>query len=79
MVRRNLIPIGPAQPFTVKHTYICIKDTQVQKGMSLLPQWLLNQLKRAYESKDRRQIRLLNDCWFFYKSSTEPKTPRKSR
>ncbi|WP_199624132.1 cortex morphogenetic protein CmpA [Paenibacillus alkalitolerans] len=33
-----------------------------------MPQWLYNQLMRAYRRKDRRQIRLLNDCWFFYRT-----------
>ncbi|HUC92835.1 MAG TPA: cortex morphogenetic protein CmpA [Paenibacillus sp.] len=39
-----------------------------------MPQWLCNQLMRAFQKKDRRQIRLLNDCWFFYrtKPQTEP-------
>ncbi|MGW8956808.1 cortex morphogenetic protein CmpA [Paenibacillus sp. NPDC055715] len=31
-----------------------------------MPQWLNNQLMRAFYKKDRRQIKLLNDCWFFY-------------
>ncbi|MBD8501098.1 MULTISPECIES: cortex morphogenetic protein CmpA [Paenibacillus] len=33
-----------------------------------MPQWLCNQLMKAYQKKDRRQIKLLNDCWFFYRS-----------
>ncbi|MBM7567376.1 cortex morphogenetic protein CmpA [Paenibacillus sacheonensis] len=33
-----------------------------------MPQWLCNQLMRAYLKKDRRQIRLLNDCWYFYRT-----------
>lgn len=33
-----------------------------------MPQWLCNQLMRAFQKKDRRQIRLLNDCWFFYRT-----------
>ncbi|MDT9723714.1 cortex morphogenetic protein CmpA [Xylanibacillus composti] len=33
-----------------------------------MPKWLYNQLMRAYQSKDRRQIRLLNDCWYFYRT-----------
>ncbi|WP_270165165.1 cortex morphogenetic protein CmpA [Paenibacillus sp. SYP-B4298] len=36
-----------------------------------MPQWLCNQLMRAYSKKDRRQIRLLNDCWFFYRNRSE--------
>ncbi|MFC4775514.1 cortex morphogenetic protein CmpA [Paenibacillus sp. GCM10023252] len=39
-----------------------------------MPQWLCNQLMRAYLKKDLRQIRLLNDCWYFYrdKHSSKP-------
>ncbi|WP_110933754.1 cortex morphogenetic protein CmpA [Paenibacillus bouchesdurhonensis] len=33
-----------------------------------MPNWLSNQMMRAFHKKDRRQIRLLNDCWFFYYS-----------
>ncbi|HZG76348.1 MAG TPA: cortex morphogenetic protein CmpA [Paenibacillus sp.] len=36
-----------------------------------MPQWLLNQMMRAYRKKDRRQIRLLNDCWFFYRTKED--------
>ncbi|RXT05197.1 cortex morphogenetic protein CmpA [Ammoniphilus sp. CFH 90114] len=32
-----------------------------------MPEWLRKQLMRAFLGKDRRQIRLLNDCWFVYK------------
>lgn len=28
--------------------------------------WLSNQIMRAFNKRDRRQIRLLNECWFFY-------------
>jgi len=34
-----------------------------------MPQWLTNQLSRAFLSKDRKQIKLLNDCWFYYHQS----------
>lgn len=33
-----------------------------------MPQWLCNQLMRAFHQKDRRQIKLLNDCWYFYRN-----------
>ncbi|WP_186445789.1 cortex morphogenetic protein CmpA [Paenibacillus cremeus] len=33
-----------------------------------MPQWLCNQLMRAFYNKNHRQIRLLNDCWFFYRT-----------
>lgn len=31
-----------------------------------MPQWLQNQLSRAFLRKDKRNLRMLNDCWFFY-------------
>ncbi|MEF2967111.1 cortex morphogenetic protein CmpA [Paenibacillus sp. M1] len=31
-----------------------------------MPKWLSNQIMRAFHKRDRRQIMLLNDCWFFY-------------
>lgn len=37
-----------------------------------MPQWLCNQLMRAFLKKDRRQIKLLNDCWYFYRSKQSP-------
>ncbi|WP_127579912.1 cortex morphogenetic protein CmpA [Paenibacillus koleovorans] len=33
-----------------------------------MPQWLCHQLERAFQKKDLRQIRLLNDCWYFYRT-----------
>ncbi len=32
----------------------------------LMPLWLQNQLMRAFQRKDVRNLRMLNDCWFFY-------------
>ncbi|NIK78380.1 hypothetical protein FHS15_003518 [Paenibacillus castaneae] len=37
-----------------------------------MPQWLCNQLMHAFYKKDRRQVKLLNDCWFFYRSKLSP-------
>lgn len=31
-----------------------------------MPKWLMKQLMKAFQSKNRRQIRLLNECWFSY-------------
>ncbi|MFD2617343.1 MULTISPECIES: cortex morphogenetic protein CmpA [Terrilactibacillus] len=31
-----------------------------------MPIWFKNQLQDAYYNKDRYQIKLLNQCWFFY-------------
>ncbi|MFC6334808.1 cortex morphogenetic protein CmpA [Paenibacillus septentrionalis] len=33
-----------------------------------MPYWLKNQLMKAFQRGDIRKIRLLNDCWFFYRS-----------
>jgi len=38
-----------------------------------MPQWLCNQLMRAFQKKDRRQIKLLNDCWYFYRTKQHTK------
>jgi len=38
-----------------------------------MPQWLCNQLMRAFLKKDRRQIKLLNDCWYFYRTKGQSK------
>jgi hypothetical protein len=43
----------------------------MQREGNPMPQWLCNQLQRAFKSKDLRQIRVLNDCWFFYRASAE--------
>ncbi|MBD1372296.1 cortex morphogenetic protein CmpA [Hazenella sp. IB182357] len=31
-----------------------------------MPIWMLKQLQRAFQYKDRKQIRFLNACWFNY-------------
>ncbi|MBO9608360.1 MAG: cortex morphogenetic protein CmpA [Paenibacillaceae bacterium] len=41
-----------------------------------MPQWLCNQLRRAFLGKNRKQIRLLNDCWFFYHTRLGAKLER---
>ncbi|MEI5909373.1 cortex morphogenetic protein CmpA [Bacillus spongiae] len=38
-----------------------------------MPKWLQNQMKRAFLEKDRYQIKLLNQCWFFYTKNTTRK------
>ncbi|WP_349409238.1 cortex morphogenetic protein CmpA [Pseudalkalibacillus sp. SCS-8] len=32
-----------------------------------MPYWFKKQLRNAYLNKDRYQIKLLNQCWFFYR------------
>ena len=39
-----------------------------------MPEWLRKQLMRAFHGKDRRQIRLLNDCWFVYRKNSQGRT-----
>ncbi|MDT8862720.1 cortex morphogenetic protein CmpA [Alkalihalobacillus sp. MEB130] len=36
-----------------------------------MPTWLREQLKRAYQQKDRYQIKILNQCWFYYKEKED--------
>ncbi|MCP8618080.1 cortex morphogenetic protein CmpA [Salirhabdus salicampi] len=31
-----------------------------------MPRWLKRQIQMAFRSKNLYQIRLLNQCWFFY-------------
>ncbi|WP_270182823.1 cortex morphogenetic protein CmpA [Alkalihalobacillus sp. CinArs1] len=37
-----------------------------------MPVWFKRQLQQAYLQKDRYQIKLLNQCWFFYKRKHRP-------
>ncbi|WP_307258665.1 cortex morphogenetic protein CmpA [Oikeobacillus pervagus] len=32
-----------------------------------MPNWLQNQMRRAFHEKNRYQIKLLNQCWYFYR------------
>ncbi|WEK55012.1 MAG: cortex morphogenetic protein CmpA [Candidatus Cohnella colombiensis] len=36
-----------------------------------MPLWLCNQLMSAFQKKDRRQICLLNDCWYYYRAKPD--------
>ncbi|MBO8157355.1 MAG: cortex morphogenetic protein CmpA [Bacillaceae bacterium] len=38
-----------------------------------MPKWLKNQMKSAFRSKNLYQIKLLNQCWFFYQKRVIPK------
>jgi len=50
-----------------------------------MPQWLSNQLMRAFQTKNVRKIKLLNDCWYFYRiqglgqEQRPPDTPSQNR
>lgn len=32
-----------------------------------MPTWLQRQLMRAFYHKNRYQIRVLNECWYYYR------------
>ncbi|MDE5416074.1 cortex morphogenetic protein CmpA [Alkalihalobacterium chitinilyticum] len=34
-----------------------------------MPYWLRKQLKAAFFQKNRYQIKLLNQCWFYYQKT----------
>ena len=36
-----------------------------------MPAWLCSQLQKAFRGKNIKQIRLLNDCWYFYRASLD--------
>ncbi|WAA09242.1 cortex morphogenetic protein CmpA [Fervidibacillus albus] len=31
-----------------------------------MPNWLIQQMRKAFYEKNRYQIKILNDCWYFY-------------
>ncbi len=31
-----------------------------------MPTWFKRQLRRAYADKNRYQVKVLNQCWFYY-------------
>ncbi|HJV32300.1 MAG TPA: cortex morphogenetic protein CmpA [Bacillales bacterium] len=33
-----------------------------------MPTWLQNQMKKAFYDKNLYKIKLLNQCWFFYRN-----------
>ncbi|OMI08721.1 hypothetical protein BVL54_18815 [Bacillus paralicheniformis] len=35
-----------------------------------MPNWLKSQMQRAFYEKDHYQIKLLNQCWYFYRKNT---------
>ncbi|MDG5787931.1 cortex morphogenetic protein CmpA [Evansella sp. AB-P1] len=42
-----------------------------------MPSWLQRQMQEAYQQKDLRRIRLLNQCWFYYKKTLPLSTSAK--
>ncbi|MBS4219430.1 cortex morphogenetic protein CmpA [Bacillus sp. FJAT-49711] len=35
-----------------------------------MPTWFQSQIQKAFLEKNRYQIKLLNQCWFFYRKNT---------
>ncbi|WP_139192812.1 cortex morphogenetic protein CmpA [Anaerobacillus arseniciselenatis] len=44
-----------------------------------MPDWLQKQLKNAFREKNLHQIRLLNQCWYYYYRRYEPEEVSKKR
>ncbi|WNF36930.1 cortex morphogenetic protein CmpA [Bacillaceae bacterium IKA-2] len=44
-----------------------------------MPDWLQNQLRNAFQEKNKQQIRLLNQCWYYYYRRYEPVAIRRSK
>ncbi|WP_338471495.1 cortex morphogenetic protein CmpA [Niallia sp. XMNu-256] len=34
-----------------------------------MPTWLKNQIQKAFYEKNYYQVKLLNQCWFFYQKT----------
>jgi hypothetical protein len=34
-----------------------------------MPNWLQNQIRRAFFEKNYDQIKILNQCWFYYREN----------
>ncbi|AYV69147.1 MULTISPECIES: cortex morphogenetic protein CmpA [Niallia] len=32
-----------------------------------MPNWLQNQIKKAFYEKNSYQVKLLNQCWYYYR------------
>ena len=48
---------------------LLILTENVCQGGKKMPTWLQNQMQKAFYEKDRYQIKLLNQCWFFYRKT----------
>jgi hypothetical protein len=47
-----------------------ILTENVCQGGKKMPTWLQSQMQKAFYEKDRYQIKLLNQCWFFYRKNS---------
>ncbi|WP_340372615.1 cortex morphogenetic protein CmpA [Peribacillus sp. FSL E2-0218] len=37
-----------------------------------MPNWFQNQIRKAFYEKDYHQVKMLNQCWFFYQRKESP-------
>ncbi|MFA9556659.1 cortex morphogenetic protein CmpA [Evansella sp. AB-rgal1] len=44
-----------------------------------MPSWLQRQLQEAYQRKDLEQVRILNQCWFYYKETLPAPSEKEQR
>ncbi|SDC60136.1 cortex morphogenetic protein CmpA [Shouchella lonarensis] len=40
-----------------------------------MPNWLKKQLRKAFAEKNRHQLIVLNQCWFYYHTTNEEPHP----
>jgi len=43
------------------------KTAHKKRGYKLMPTWLQNQIKKAFYEKNTNQVKLLNQCWYYYR------------
>jgi hypothetical protein len=48
----------------------------MERGIPM-PEWLQNKLKNAFREKNKQQICLLNQCWYYYHQRYELVTIRR--
>lgn len=56
----------------IMHKLLILNENVCQGGKKM-PTWLQNQIKKAFYEKDRYQVKLLNQCWYFYKKTSTGK------
>lgn len=44
----------------------------IRQGVSIMPNWLQNQIKKAFYEKNSYQVKLLNQCWYYYRRKNTP-------
>ena len=52
------------------HKLFILTENVLVREVNKMPTWLQNQMQKAFYEKDRYQIKLLNQCWFFYRKTS---------